>query len=353
MLTKIQALAAMVVVADPATVAVLATRHLPRGAYDRHVAHSIPRRVLAAFLVLLVPSTAAAQLGAPPSQAQVEKAQRQLREGMAAADAGNWRVALEHFQESRLAASSVVAIDGIANAHYQMQHDEEALAAYDELLAQNPIFGPNDRALQQEWARMTSVARQRIAEINARRQRAAAAPPVYAPPKRELHGKYYDGEDVDDERSAHNVVFGEVAGNGMMYSINYERLFGDSNFSVRAGFSYMALGFGGKTTTGSTVSGSTSWVTIPLLGNYYVGGARNKLQLGLGVTILLVTGNASSGSLWGSGEAAIPCPTAVIGYRYLPQSSGFAFSVGFTPFIIPGSTRPVLPWGGLSFGGVF
>lgn len=320
--------------------------------YDRDVGYSVFRCALAGALMLLVPRAAEAQLGAPPSQAQIEKAQRHLRDAMAAAEAGNWRVALEQYQESKLAASSIVAIDGIANAQYQMQHDEEALAAYDELLAQNPTFGPNDRALQQEWARMTAVAKQRIAEIQARKQRATAAPAPQGPPRRDIHGKYYDGEDVDEERTAQNVVFGEILGNGIMYSVNYERLFGDSGFSVRAGFSFMALGFGSTTSAGS-VSASTSWVTIPLLANYYVGGVKNKLQLGLGVTMLFVTANASSGSLWGSADTTIPCPTAVIGYRYLPPTSGFAFSVGFTPFFIPGSSRSVLPWGGLSFGGVF
>lgn len=316
--------------------------------YAADVTRYVHRYAFVACLTLLVPVDAAAQLATPPSQAQIEKAQSHLRVAMKAAEEANWKVALFHFQESKLAASSIVAIDGIANAHYQMQHDEEALAAYDELLHQNPTFGPNEGALQREWQRITSVAQQRINEINARKQRASSGPPVDTAPKRELHGKYYDGEDVDDERTAHNVVFGEVLGNGMLYSVNYERLFGESNFSVRAGFSYMALGFSSGTT-----AASTSWITIPLLANYYVGGARNKLQLGLGVTMLFVTANASTSSLWGSADSTVPCPTAVIGYRYLPPAGGFAFSVGFTPFIIPGSTRTFLPWGGVSFGGVF
>lgn len=320
--------------------------------YARYVALSVHRTLLAVALTLLVPGTAAAQLASPPSQAQIEKAQRHLRDAMQAAEQGNWRVALEQYQESRAAASSIVAIDGVANAQYHLQHDQEARAAYEELLAQNPQFGPNDRALQQEWVRMTSIAKQRIAEIDARKDRATSAgpvaPPDYSPRRRDLHGKFYDGEDADDERTAHNVVFAELLGNGILYSVNYERLFGDSNFSVRAGFSYMALGFSSGTT-----SASTSWIAIPLLANYYVGGARNKLHLGLGVTMLAVTANASSGAVFGSVDGFAPCPTAIIGYRYLPPDGGFAFSVGFTPFIFPSSDTRILPWGGTSFGGVF
>lgn len=316
--------------------------------------------LVAAALTLLVPSAASAQLASPPSQAQIEKAQRHLRQGMAAAEQGNWRLALQEYQESKAAASSIVAIEGIANAQYQLQHDQEAVTAYEELLAQNPQFGPNDRALQQEWARMTSVAKQRLAELRARMQRATgpiAAPPDYSPRRRELHGKNYDGEDADDERSAQNVVFGEIGGNGVLYSVNYERLFGDSGFSARIGFSYMAISFGGTTIDANgratTVSASTSWVTVPLLANYYVGGVRNKLHLGLGFTMLIVTANASEGALFGSVSGFLPCPTAVLGYRYLPPDGGFAFSVGFTPFLFPSSNRPFLPWGGLGFGGVF
>lgn len=325
--------------------------------YDRYVAFSVHRTLLAVALTLLVPGTAAAQLATPPSQAQIEKAQRHLRDAMQAAEQGNWRVALEQYQESKSAASSIVAIDGIANAQYHLQHDQEARAAYEELLAQNPQFGQGDRALQQEWTRMTSIARQRIAEIDARKDRATgigtAAPPDYSPRRRDLHGKYYDGEDADDDRTAHNVVFAEVLGNGILYSVNYERLFGDSNFSVRLGFSYMALSFGGTTTTGTAVAAATSWITMPLLANYYIGGGRSKLHLGAGMTLLVVTGSGRLGSTFGSAENVAPCPTIIVGYRYLPPDGGFAFSVGFTPLIIPSSDTQVLPWGGTSFGGVF
>ena len=99
--------------------------------YDRYVAFSVHRTLLAVALTLLVPGTAAAQLASPPSQAQIEKAQRHLRDAMQAAEQGNWRVALEQYQESRAAASSIVAIDGVANAQYHLQHDQEARAAYE------------------------------------------------------------------------------------------------------------------------------------------------------------------------------------------------------------------------------
>jgi hypothetical protein len=165
-----------------------------------------------------------------------------------------------------------------------------------------------------------------------------APPPAYAAPPPE-----------DQGRTANNAVFLELLGNGLVYSINYERLFGDSNFSVRLGFSYISIG-----ASGGSASSSVSMITIPVMGNYYVGGRNHKLQLGAGVTFLDFSASAGSNSTFvGTVSGFAPAPTLAIGYRYIPARGGFTFFVGFTPFIIPGNDKVLFPWGGMSFGGVF
>jgi hypothetical protein len=177
-----------------------------------------------------------------------------------------------------------------------------------------------------------------------------AAPVAAAAPAPAQGSQGNAAEEEQEVRKANNVIFLELGGNGLVYSINYERIFGDSDFSVRAGFSYISLG----ASSSNTSTASVSLLTFPVLGNYYVGSANHKLQLGAGLTFMQASASAgsSSGSLV-TASGFVPAPTLVIGYRYIPAKGGFAFSVGFTPFVIPGNDRVLFPWAGMSFGGVF
>lgn len=176
-------------------------------------------------------------------------------------------------------------------------------------------------------------------------------------PKKEPPRRHHDDDDDDasDEpvRTAKNVVFAELLGNGLGYSVNYERLFDDTGFGVRAGFSYLSLGASGG--TGSTSSSvRVSWISVPILANYYVGSANHKLQLGLGVSLVYATSEGRSADVFGSVSGLVPFVTGVIGYRYLPAKGGFNFGIGFTPLFIPGGeTRTFLPWGGIGLGAAF
>jgi len=148
-------------------------------------------------------------------------------------------------------------------------------------------------------------------------------------------------------RTASNVLFGEALGNGLLYSINYERVFSSLPIGLRAGASYFSYPV---STYGR--SGNLKLATFPLAASYYVGATQHKLQLGLGATILYLgvssdsTGTRFEGERSGFGVAA----TAVIGYRYLPPDRGFSFGVGFTPLL---RTSSFLPWGGANAGYVF
>jgi hypothetical protein len=145
---------------------------------------------------------------------------------------------------------------------------------------------------------------------------------------------------------ASNAVFAELLGNGLLYSINYERFIWPIPIGIRAGASFFTYAV-------SDVSGSgnLTLLTFPITASYYWGTLRHKLQLGLGATILYTSASTdSTGTSYGSSGIAVAA-TAIVGYRYLPVGRGFTFGAGFTPLLR--ASRGFLPWGGLNAGYVF
>jgi hypothetical protein len=143
------------------------------------------------------------------------------------------------------------------------------------------------------------------------------------------------------ERTAYNSLFVEIFGSGGLYSLNYEHLFGNSNVSVRAGFDYFHL------SQALGLPANQTFLGFPVLGNYYLGGADHKLQLGAGA---LVAYQSTAGFKTQVGAAA----ALVVGYRYIPHDGGLDFGVAFTPMIGTGEYFPsFLPWGGVSLGAGF
>lgn len=152
---------------------------------------------------------------------------------------------------------------------------------------------------------------------------------------------------VPAPRTASNVIFAEAFGNGLLYSVNYERFIESWNIGLRAGVSYFTYAV---SSYGS--SGNLKLATFPLLASYYYGTPKHKLQLGLGATILYLgvssdsTGTKFEGERSGGGVSV----TGIVGYRYLPPDGGFSFGVGFTPLV---RADRFLPWGGANAGYVF
>jgi len=144
-----------------------------------------------------------------------------------------------------------------------------------------------------------------------------------------------------------NVVFAEALGNGLLYPINYERVFGDRSYGLRAGASYF-------THSVSTYGGSGNLVLVsfPLVASYYVGWEQHKVQLGLGATILYLGASTDSQNVkFESDKAGLGvAATGVFGYRYMPRASGLVLGAAFTPLLRPGK---LLPWGGVNVGYVF
>lgn len=151
-----------------------------------------------------------------------------------------------------------------------------------------------------------------------------------------------------------NAIFAEALGNGLTYSLNYERIFapwgGASPWSlgIRGGASYVAY-----KVSDAVGSGVLHLATFPVVMSFYVGLPHHKLQLGLGATLLYVSAitDAAGTNYQSATEGFGLAATAVIGYRYMPARTGFTFGVGFTPLLRSG--KGFLPWGGASAGIAF
>ncbi len=156
--------------------------------------------------------------------------------------------------------------------------------------------------------------------------------------------------------AAPNSIYAEFAGNGLIYSVNYDRLFSNA-FGARIGFSY-------------TAPEMVSLITFPVMAYYLVGlgSGGSKLEFGLGVAVMLQPDYQSMSFAAApddhlKGNALLG--TATVGYRYQRADGGFIFRVGFTPFFgkftrekpfVP-YTLPeyedvvrFVPWGGISVG---
>lgn len=128
---------------------------------------------------------------------------------------------------------------------------------------------------------------------------------------------------------ANNSIFGEAGGNGISFSINYER-FVSCNFGLRVGY-------------GAFYGAGTS---IPFMANFYVG-QTYKLELGAGLVFLpLWNFDASFGK-----EKALVL-TSTVGLRFQRSEGGVIVRLSLTPFFDP-SRQQFKLFGGLSVGIAF
>jgi hypothetical protein len=133
-----------------------------------------------------------------------------------------------------------------------------------------------------------------------------------------------------------NQLYLELGGNGLIYSINYERFLSE-NFTIRGGF--------GITPGFFFVEGT--FIDIPVTASYLIGSERSKLEMGLGATFLA----SSNVEVFGldSGDQSLIILTGIVGYRYT-SPSGFVFRIFFTPLYSSEGDPPFVPYFGLSFG---
>lgn len=126
-------------------------------------------------------------------------------------------------------------------------------------------------------------------------------------------------------RTSTNAVYADLLGEGMLYSVNYERIFLDS-VALRVGASYLPFSF--VTTSGASVDAEsyhllTFPVTLSWVGLY---SGKHGLEVGGGATMISTIGTPPSGSIAADGDQVLG--TIHVGYRIQPPDSGFLFRVG-------------------------
>lgn len=143
------------------------------------------------------------------------------------------------------------------------------------------------------------------------------------------------------ERTAKNSLYFEALGNGLFYTLNYERFIGDI-MSIRAGLGYFAV-----SAQGDGESGNVSTLSVPIMLNFFLGGPDHKMELGAGILNLYASGSADTLAVESSGSGVAVVGTATIAYRYAPHDGGFSWKAGLTPMF---GAFGFLPWVGFSFG---
>lgn len=170
--------------------------------------------------------------------------------------------------------------------------------------------------------------------------------------------KDVSSEDEDapvDEREAKNAIYLELAGPGLLYSINYDRVI-TPDFSARIGFSYFGVGASASGGSGTTASAEFSYWAVPITASYMgIGSTSNMFEVGGGGVIMNFSGSGIIESNDESTEAGASVTTvaltALAGYRHQPADGGFVFRIGLSPEYVLGAG--FLPWGYLSLGAAF
>lgn len=134
-----------------------------------------------------------------------------------------------------------------------------------------------------------------------------------------------------------HTVYGELGGNGLALTANYERRFAP-RWAGRIGFAYVV--------SEDDSGDEDPVVVVPVMINYITHPELNHhFELGAGATFV-----AGETSQWASSvdeQFSNVVGTATIGYRYQRPGRGFVFRAGLTPFFDGGD---FLPWAGVSFG---
>jgi hypothetical protein len=136
--------------------------------------------------------------------------------------------------------------------------------------------------------------------------------------------------------TARNAFYVELLGNGLIYSMNYDRLFTDQ-LSGRVGLMFLGAA--------DDEGGSAAVAATPLMVNYLFGRGNSHFEAGAGLLVISGAVDEVPGEEDEAFSGAIG--TGTLGYRYQRPGGGFVFRVGLTPFF---STQAFGPWFGISFG---
>ena len=126
-----------------------------------------------------------------------------------------------------------------------------------------------------------------------------------------------------------NTIYFELLGNGLVYSLNYDRMVTDK-ISVRAG--YGGLTVSQVSSTPGVLFEDIKITLIPVLANYLRGEGSHKLEVGGGIVLITVDYTGSMEDLDFKIGAEGSVFTGNVGYRYQKPEGGFFFKASLCPF---------------------
>ncbi len=148
--------------------------------------------------------------------------------------------------------------------------------------------------------------------------------------------------------TAKNALYGELGGNGIYYSFNYDRILYQKNafaLSGRIGFSmYPRDQF------------THFFPVLPLEVNALFGKSKHHLEVGLGITPhqeYRFRIDQTEGTIERAGREVNWFNTVRLGYRYQKPKGGLLFRAGFTPILFDNNMFVPFAFGGISLGKSF
>jgi hypothetical protein len=129
---------------------------------------------------------------------------------------------------------------------------------------------------------------------------------------------------AQDSGNYKNAVMFEIGGNGLAYSVNYER-FLRKNFNARAGFSLFNI-------IESQTDKSMIIMSYPISCNYLINIGRQKhfIETGIGLMNLITSGDLVD---YKGVTNYYLNPFLNFGYRYEPTKNRLLYRVGLSPFL--------------------
>ncbi|MGH7481271.1 MAG: hypothetical protein ACRELV_03890 [Longimicrobiales bacterium] len=167
------------------------------------------------------------------------------------------------------------------------------------------------------------------------------APPLVAPPLLALALLVPAAAGAQDASvTARNAVYVELLGNGLLYSMNYERRFTERT-AGRVGAMFVA----GEDEEGSDAAA----LFLPIMANFLFGDGNHHFEAGAGLGLVLSSAEEVDVGVGGDDDdfGAGAYGTGTLGYRYQRPGGGIVFRAGLTPVFGP---EAFLPWLGVSIG---
>ena len=120
-----------------------------------------------------------------------------------------------------------------------------------------------------------------------------------------------------------NLIYGEIGGNAIYYSLNYEREISKLD-EIQTLYLRVGASIVGEKTANFTYTGVNKSTNLPIMINW-TKGKKHRIEVGGGTLLSFQEGIEKKFHLY---------PTASVRYRFEPENKGIIFKAGWTPILI-------------------